>query len=120
MKRMRRITAVLVAMMMVFSLNVASFAADYSGDPTIYTEGYHVMLNGEYVTFTDAVPVNKQGRIMVPFRAILEALGAKVDWIDETRTVTAKTDSEITFDANHEMAGKELNFTIELIEVTAP
>ena len=35
-------------------------------------------------------------------------------------TVTAKTDSEITFDANHEMAGKELNFTIELIEVTAP
>lgn len=92
MKRMRRITAVLVAMMMVFSLNIASFAEDYSGDPTIYTEGYHVMLNGEYVTFTDAVPVNKQGRIMVPFRAILEALGAKVDWIDETRTVTAKTD----------------------------
>ncbi|MEE3404946.1 MAG: peptidylprolyl isomerase, partial [Acutalibacteraceae bacterium] len=23
----------------------------------------------------------------------------------------------ITFDANHEMAGKELNFTIELVEV---
>ena len=92
MKRMRRITAVLAAVMMVFSLNIASFAEDYSADPTIYTEGYHVMLNGEYVTFTDAVPVNKQGRIMVPFRAILEALGAKVDWIDETRTVTAKTD----------------------------
>lgn len=31
--------------------------------------------------------------------------------------VTALTDSEITFDANHEMAGKELNFRIELIEV---
>ena len=31
--------------------------------------------------------------------------------------VTAKDDRTITFDANHEMAGKELNFHIELVEV---
>ncbi|MBR3309856.1 MAG: FKBP-type peptidyl-prolyl cis-trans isomerase [Lachnospiraceae bacterium] len=31
--------------------------------------------------------------------------------------VIAKDDKTITFDANHEMAGKELNFTIELVEV---
>lgn len=31
--------------------------------------------------------------------------------------VTAKDDATITFDANHEMAGKELNFRIELVEV---
>ena len=31
--------------------------------------------------------------------------------------VTAKDDKTITFDANHEMAGKELNFTIELVSV---
>lgn len=31
--------------------------------------------------------------------------------------VTAKDDINITFDANHEMAGKELNFRIELVEV---
>lgn len=31
--------------------------------------------------------------------------------------VTAKDDKMITLDANHEMAGKELNFTIELVEV---
>lgn len=31
--------------------------------------------------------------------------------------VMAKTDVNITFDANHEMAGKELNFDIELVEV---
>lgn len=31
--------------------------------------------------------------------------------------VAALTDTEITFDANHEMAGKELNFRIELLEV---
>ncbi len=32
-------------------------------------------------------------------------------------TVAAKDESTITFDANHEMAGKELNFRIELVEV---
>ena len=31
--------------------------------------------------------------------------------------VTAKDNKNITFDANHEMAGKELNFRIELVEV---
>ena len=32
--------------------------------------------------------------------------------------VTAKDEKTITFDANHEMAGKELNFTIELVEIS--
>ena len=31
--------------------------------------------------------------------------------------VIAKDETNITFDANHEMAGKELNFKIELVEV---
>lgn len=31
--------------------------------------------------------------------------------------VAEKTETTITFDANHEMAGKELNFKIELVEV---
>ena len=31
--------------------------------------------------------------------------------------VDAKDEKTITFDANHEMAGKELNFRIELVEV---
>ena len=31
--------------------------------------------------------------------------------------VTAKDESTVTLDANHEMAGKELNFRIELVEV---
>ena len=32
--------------------------------------------------------------------------------------VAAKVEATITFDANHEMAGKELNFRIELVEVS--
>lgn len=34
--------------------------------------------------------------------------------------ITAKDDKTITFDANHELAGKELNFHIELIDVLDP
>ena len=33
-------------------------------------------------------------------------------------TVSDLNEDTITFDANHEMAGKELNFDIELVEVT--
>ncbi len=32
--------------------------------------------------------------------------------------VKAKDDASVTFDANHEMAGKELNFKIELVSVS--
>ncbi|MFR5733161.1 MAG: hypothetical protein ACLUD2_15590 [Clostridium sp.] len=44
-------------------------------------------------------------------------LPAESEWPAFPVTVTAKTETTITFDANHEMAGKELNFKIELVEV---
>lgn len=48
-----------------------------------------VMLNGDYVAFDDAVPVNVNGRVMVPFRAILEALGATVSYDKDTKEISA-------------------------------
>lgn len=81
------IMAMAVAMLALGS--VCAFAQD-EYDHTV--NDYNVMLNGDYVQFTDAAPVNVKGRIMVPFRVILETLGAEVDWDDATRTVTAVTD----------------------------
>jgi len=46
-----------------------------------------VRVNGERVTF-DSPPFVESGRSFVPFRAIGEALGAKVDWDGSTQTVT--------------------------------
>ena len=48
-------------------------------------------------------------------------VGDKVTLADQlgrpfSATVTAADDKMITFDCNHEMAGKELNFSIELLE----
>ncbi len=39
-------------------------------------------------------PVNVEGRILVPVRAIFEALGAKVDWNDGDKTVFASRNGE--------------------------
>jgi|GEM_PF-3251694 len=45
-----------------------------------YPDGVNVWLCGNYMTFTDAAPVLKDGRTQVPFRAILEGLGATVTY----------------------------------------
>ncbi len=49
---------------------------------------YSVSLNGEKLTF-DQNPVHKKDRILVPVRAIFEAMGYSVEWDAETRTVHA-------------------------------
>ncbi|MGI9860490.1 stalk domain-containing protein [Moorella naiadis] len=47
-----------------------------------------VLVDGQPVTF-DAPPVIQDKRILVPFRAIAEALNVQVDWDGNTRTVRA-------------------------------
>ncbi len=43
-------------------------------------------VNGE-TRYLDSSPVIKNGRTLVPTRAIVEALGGTIEWIDETKTV---------------------------------
>lgn len=47
-----------------------------------------VTINGKKVNF-DQPPVEKQGRTLVPLRAIFENLGATVNWDEVTQTVTS-------------------------------
>lgn len=50
---------------------------------------------------TDMAPVNINGRIMLPVRSILEALGAEIQWDSSTKTVTAsKQDKDIKLKIN--------------------
>lgn len=51
--------------------------------------GLAVMLDGRYIAFPDAQPQLRDGRTMVPLRALLEAMGASVDYSSDG-TVTAK------------------------------
>ncbi|WP_025705715.1 stalk domain-containing protein [Paenibacillus graminis] len=49
--------------------------------------GIMVLLNGENVKF-QIPPIRQNGSVLVPFRAIFEALGLKVDWDPKTQTIT--------------------------------
>ena len=65
-----------------------------------------VQLNGAYVHFADAHPEKVNGRVMVPFRAIAEALGAEVDY--NAGAITAKKDGQtLAFS----LGGKQLTAT---------
>ncbi|GAA0136117.1 hypothetical protein YSY43_29580 [Paenibacillus sp. YSY-4.3] len=46
-----------------------------------------VLLNGEIVKF-QVPPIQQNGSVLVPFRAIFEALGLMVDWDSKTQTIT--------------------------------
>lgn len=54
----------------------------------IAAQAITVTLDGEKLNF-DVSPVLENGRVLVPFRAIFESMGAYVDWDGATGTVTA-------------------------------
>ncbi len=97
-KSFKTLVALSLSLALIVSGSVFSFAQDAKTqfDPNKYT--YNVMVDGDYVEFTDAAPANINGRVMVPFRAILEKLGAEVSWDQKTKTATAELgDADITF-----------------------
>jgi hypothetical protein len=55
-----------------------------------------VRVNGDLVYFQGTQPQQINGRVLVPFRGILEQMGANVDWMPENQTVIAtRGDKEI-------------------------
>ena len=51
-------------------------------------EGTAVFCNGEEIEF-DVQPLEENGRLLVPVRAIFESLGAEVEYDEETEIITA-------------------------------
>ena len=65
-----------------------------------------VQLNGASIDFPDTEPEKINSRVMVPFRAIAEALGAEVDY--NAGAITAKKDGQTLAFA---LGGKQLTIT---------
>lgn len=61
--------------------------------PFTVIDNIAIIINNEELTGLDQPPVIVNGRTMVPVRAILEKLGANVEWNAETKTVTATKDN---------------------------
>lgn len=72
-----------------------------------------VQLDGETLTFPDAVPQAKDGRTFLPFRAVFEAMGAKVS--NEGSVITA-----IRGDRTLTMTIGETNATVTTAGATLP
>lgn len=86
---MRKRVCVLLVLLACFFLPIAAFAAE--GE-------IEVQLNGANLQFQDVTPVNEDGRVYVPFRAVFEALGATVAYDQEADTITAqKGDTAVQF-----------------------
>ena len=69
--------------LLIFIFSVTGVCVNAAGESKI-----DVVYHGNAIEF-DAEPYYKNGRIMVPVRAIFEAMGAKVDWDEETQTAIA-------------------------------
>ena len=76
---MKRLLSLLMALVLLCSFNIATAAeADIS-----------VFINAAEVEF-DVPPVIVDGRTLVPLRATFEALGASVEWDNDTRSVLSE------------------------------
>lgn len=74
-----------------------------------YSKNVVIEIDGEILKL-DVQPMIVDDRTLVPFRKILEALGAKVDWYGETRKVTAIKDNlviELRIDNKVALINKE-------------
>ena len=74
---MKKCISLFLVFMLVFSLMPTTFAENNRINVKIY---------GMQQEF-DVMPINENGRVLVPMRAIFEKLGAKVEWDDATKTV---------------------------------
>ena len=75
--------ACLVAAIVAFALSQTCYALE---------ETANVMVDGEYVEFTDQQPVIIDGRTLVPIRAVMEKMGKTVPWDEATQTTTVSDD----------------------------
>lgn len=97
---MKKIIA--IALTAAMSLSCAAVNAQAAGridevSKVRSTDEINILYNGKLVK-SDVKPVNTEGRVMIPFRAALENMGANVEYDENQRLVTAKKgDTEIKF-----------------------
>lgn len=106
----------LCAGLMAVLLGIPAFAAQTEA-PAQKQGDFYVLINGAYVTFSDAVPQIKENRSCLPFAAVFEQLGfpqEAMTWDGETGTVTA-TKPDVTYTAlDGEVRQGDLTVTLTL------
>lgn len=79
---MKRLLALFAAVTMTVSA---------MGITAMANENVSLVVNGEKIDFSDdQEPVIQNGRTLVPFRAVFEKIGAKVDWFEDIKRCQAE------------------------------
>jgi len=78
--RLRKALLLLVVMPLLAGIVTGQCPLSYAGS------GIQIVVNGQPVS-ADTVPIMMQGHVLVPVRAIFEALGGTLDWNSTNRTV---------------------------------
>ena len=76
-----------------------------------------VTLNGTLLEF-DVTPIIVDNRTLVPFRAIFEALGMEVEWIDNNRTAVGRRGDELIIELRHDQDVAMVNG--EIVQLDTP
>lgn len=87
----KRAISLIIAASLV-AVTACTQASETSADVTSMPDA-KIIYEGQEIEF-DTAPVNIDGTILVPMRAVFEALGAKVKWDGETQSVEAKKKSK--------------------------
>ena len=105
---MKKIISIILSVALI--LSCLGMTSAVLADDTI-----KVVINGENLNM-DQPPVLTEGRTLVPLRAIFEALGAKVEWDDSTKTATgvlgATTVSLQINNTNAKVNGKDITLDV--------
>lgn len=83
---MKQISRIFVIFIFLFTLVAGLAPSSVTADSG--QRGIAVFVDGLSVSF-DVSPLIEEGRTLVPFRALAEALGVTVNWNPETQTITA-------------------------------
>ena len=122
---MKKIIAAAVAASMVvpcFSVSAAERVKEVS---SVYGDKseIHIVYNDKVVKYDDVKPVNTDGRVMIPFRAALENMGAIVDYLgfleDKIRKYVSSSITRGKVDIylnveNYETADKQITLNKEI------
>lgn len=89
---MKKTVSFLTAAMLTAAMGASASASGISQSVDAIEANHdsiNIIYNGQLMTYTDAIPENINDRVMLPFRAVLEGMGATVNYEDASRLVTA-------------------------------
>ncbi|AEI43633.1 copper amine oxidase N-terminal domain-containing protein [Paenibacillus mucilaginosus] len=101
----------------IMAVRKRHFGGEIAVKPLAFGFGIQVVIDGEPQTY-EQPPVNKDGSILVPMRAIFERLGAVLTWNAQERSVTA-VKKETTVYLKLDSTEPTVNGTVKPLEVPA-